>query len=1026
MKIIINDSLMHVFYDETEDMKTVIVQKLKEILRLKEVDEKGNPISYEIDVDDNTGVISLNYNKRIAKIGKVECDSNKEPVIYLTTTEIKMLMRDSTVKINPEMVDTPTLISEVKGHLPEASDKVLELHTHFIEVLDGETFFHLLVEGDPYFEDPNNKGIYIVRGKAYTEAELIAALDYPMEKFSGDKERDIQGYPEEDRDEERKKREGQKTLAFSKLSDIVSIRTWILKRSLKDQTNAIFDKKRAKYGVELEQDSEAILIARIRELFVASIKKLGSEGVNYVELSYSRTDISRIFEEPEKVVEPIKPENPTKEELEEYNEKLKIYNKYVKEKEIYDKFIEDLEQIKKDYDIDYRFLLSAQRDDWRKPINTQRYFVPGNVDTIITKFLDDSNRNDQEKIIIDLISRFKRKTQAELDVFKAKLLDRINPNKKGKKKIYEHICSMLELNDQELLNAFKNALKNPKADNSRSCIVFLYNMFYEDMAQIDGLLDDDKSKHIVGYDIMGYETKMTNAEKYYLEQKIKRILKDYKYNDEKSGYSGKRIIRIHAGETRESSGNVLYVLQLINKIKSDPQFSKVAQNFEFRIGHGVFIFDEQKKADEVVRLLIELGVIVEVNLSSNYALDNVDEITQVPIQRFREGAMVDKHRQGVKYVVSTDGGGVYRTSILQEGLLEHRYFPQVSSTNPPKFLVQDGDSDGPDIGPASDPAAISNSDVHADTERKISEIEDDSDISFKQQVLNEFKNLVYIFYKDFSIDSILNFDEISSKMGDIEKSINSGNYIQAKMDIISCQILMNSSVNFDESLKRMRTRVNAARSRILNILNNEEVDKTSKIYATLRLINQMSDRDLLINYYNIFEKGDLNKILKDAFNDYGYSINNSSIDTNKLYNLTSDVNDIFFSNIKSKFAAMDDETIYKATDSLMLKDGEDKTAYIDNLLEMLNTIKHSEGEELSRLRNAILPLNLEQLRYELENKTISDINDMVRHLLVYDKTVDELSSILSLRYRGIVESGSDLSIEEFVRGEYGNDRSIKR
>ena len=107
----------------------------------------------------------------------------------------------------------------------------------------------------------------------------------------------------------------------------------------------------------------------------------------------------------------------------------------------------------------------------------------------------------------------------------------------------------------------------------------------------------------------------------------------------------------------------------------------------------------------------------------------------------------------------------------------------------------------------------------------------------------------------------------------------------------------------------------------------------------------------------------------------------NSIDMNKLYYLTTDVNDI----IKSKFAAMGDETIYKATDSLMLKDGEDKTAYIDNLLEMLNTIKHSKGEELSRLRNAILPLNLEQLRYEFENKTISDINDWVRHLLVYDK-----------------------------------------
>ena len=1033
MKIFVNDILkeeVNINNDNIEEtIRNIINQLIPEIDLDKIVfDDKSKKITY-LDNDKNINV----------ELGVISNQDEKS--IYLTTTEIRMILRKSSLPINEEMVDRDTITTKIENHIPEAGNKVLELHTHFIEVLDGKTFFEILVEGDPYFKDSDDNEKYNIYGKSYTKEELINALEYPLEHLSGI-EKDSKGI---------------KSLAFSKLSEIIALRTNILKRNPKafqsksngqdksDSNNDIG----YRYGIELTSDSKCILIARIRELFIASLLKLENEGVNYVELSYSRSDISKIFDMP---MEPRKPIRPKKEECEDFESELKKYEEeytkyevslkiYSQDKENYENFMKKLKEIQARGKIDFRFLLSTQRDEWRKSKMNIYYCVPSSSEKIISNFLNkliNKKEIEQERIIKELVEHFIRNIDKEK--FKKILKKRIDSlrNVMNKNKVQElsNIIESIDISNSEVLFLLlKEGLKKIEKKPTRSLsTILLYNILCEDLSfiqesQIDlsGLFDSEsfKSRHIVGYDIMGYETKMSNAEKIYLEEKIKIILQDYSSTDAKSGYSDKRIIRIHAGETRESSGNVLYILRMIKKIKNDSEFKTVMNNFEFRIGHGVFIFDEKNQADEVIRLLIELGIIVEVNFSSNYALDNVDEITDVPIQKFRKGTIIGDEKKKVKYVVSTDGGGVYKTTVIQEGLLEHRYFPD--SNNEKDYYEPMIPDDNSSSTESESPTAQSTESDRLFTDKKIiNEVEDPDNLKLEEKVLNEYKNLIYIFYKDFSIDNILNFSEISSKMGDIEKNINDGDFIKAQFNIISCQILMNIRVNFKESLEEMKKEVISTRKKIYHILNEEENKYDNKICAISRLVTQMSDKDLLVNFNDIFEKNDLNKLLSLYLKNPNYLTLDSSVNKKQIHNLATDVDSIFLSKAKYNFTSLDENTIYKTSNNLMLKEGEDKLKYIDSLFDIIKAIIESNDKKLSKLRSTLLSKDLRKLRYDLETRPISEINEIVRELLVYNKTGEELTSILSLHYRSIIESGTDISINEYIRGEYENDRKFKK
>ncbi len=75
-----------------------------------------------------------------------------------------------------------------------------------------------------------------------------------------------------------------------------------------------------------------------------------------------------------------------------------------------------------------------------------------------------------------------------------------------------------------------------------------------------------------------------------------------------------------------------------------------------RIGHGLFGLDE-----ETIRLFKEVGAVVEFNMSSNLALNNIDSINEVPIKRYVDA--------GIPVVLGHDGKGIYQTSPEQEALI---------------------------------------------------------------------------------------------------------------------------------------------------------------------------------------------------------------------------------------------------------------------------------------------------------------------------------------------------------------------
>lgn len=76
---------------------------------------------------------------------------------------------------------------------------------------------------------------------------------------------------------------------------------------------------------------------------------------------------------------------------------------------------------------------------------------------------------------------------------------------------------------------------------------------------------------------------------------------------------------------------------------------------EIRIGHGIY-FD--KNNVNYVRMLQELGAIIEINASSNFALGNIDEYNTLPYDHYL--------KNGIPTVISTDGHGLYDTSLKVE------------------------------------------------------------------------------------------------------------------------------------------------------------------------------------------------------------------------------------------------------------------------------------------------------------------------------------------------------------------------
>ena len=114
------------------------------------------------------------------------------------------------------------------------------------------------------------------------------------------------------------------------------------------------------------------------------------------------------------------------------------------------------------------------------------------------------------------------------------------------------------------------------------------------------------------------------------------------------------VIRVHAGENPMFKENVSRALEIIyEEYKKMPEGTPMPK---VRIGHGLYGVDEK-----VLNLAKEMGAIIEFNMSSNLALNNINAISEVPIAEYI--------RNGIKVVLATDGHGMYSTSGEQEVLL---------------------------------------------------------------------------------------------------------------------------------------------------------------------------------------------------------------------------------------------------------------------------------------------------------------------------------------------------------------------
>ena len=157
----------------------------------------------------------------------------------------------------------------------------------------------------------------------------------------------------------------------------------------------------------------------------------------------------------------------------------------------------------------------------------------------------------------------------------------------------------------------------------------------------------------VGFDIMGAEIPFTDLDmdrssKFGLEQKMTPII-------EKLNAWGNSTLRIHSGETRLSGENTEKTLTIIERIANT--LNIVIPPPEIRIGHGVYF----RESEEYLRLLKKFGCIVEVNASSNYALDNVDKYSDIPYNYYLDN--------DIPVVICSDGHGLYDTDKETEDII---------------------------------------------------------------------------------------------------------------------------------------------------------------------------------------------------------------------------------------------------------------------------------------------------------------------------------------------------------------------
>ncbi|MEN9359325.1 MAG: hypothetical protein RL095_860 [Verrucomicrobiota bacterium] len=140
------------------------------------------------------------------------------------------------------------------------------------------------------------------------------------------------------------------------------------------------------------------------------------------------------------------------------------------------------------------------------------------------------------------------------------------------------------------------------------------------------------SPFLVGIDFMGHETNSTAA----FAPQLRAIAAWA--SEARPGFA----LRVHAGENPAHPENIRLAAACVEGLQ-----------VQLRIGHGLYGLDE-----ETLELLRRTRAIVELNLSSNFALNNVHSAADIPLRRYLDA--------GIEVVLGTDGYGLYQTDLAME------------------------------------------------------------------------------------------------------------------------------------------------------------------------------------------------------------------------------------------------------------------------------------------------------------------------------------------------------------------------
>lgn len=173
----------------------------------------------------------------------------------------------------------------------------------------------------------------------------------------------------------------------------------------------------------------------------------------------------------------------------------------------------------------------------------------------------------------------------------------------------------------------------------------------KDFRQSSRYMEDLIQKNLaVGFDVMGTEFPLSELDmdrfsKFGMEQKLLPVI-------EKLNKWDNTTLRVHSGETKYSNENTLKILNIIDRIATYLKINIPPP--QIRIGHGIYFV----KSDEYIKLLKKFNCIVEINASSNYALNNIGSFSDIPYDYYLDN--------DIPIVICSDGHGVYDTSKSKE------------------------------------------------------------------------------------------------------------------------------------------------------------------------------------------------------------------------------------------------------------------------------------------------------------------------------------------------------------------------